>query len=101
MNVEIMPLAFAVQIPKVGGFAFTWKEHARVAYKFNQFLSNAAFLGYNFDYFNELTVINGDTYGVVNPTDSAKLYSQIGEGTEANLNWYREFNLSFGRNIVR
>ncbi|HYV93407.1 MAG TPA: DUF5723 family protein [Chitinophagales bacterium] len=101
MNVEITPVAFAIQVPKVGGFAFAWKEHVRIAYKFNEFVSNAAFLGYNFDYFDEIVFIGGDAYGVVTPHDSAKLYSEIGEGTEANLNWYREFNLSFGRNIFR
>jgi len=114
-NIDLTLLAVAVQpSAKSGGFAFGIKERFQWYSKFNEQLSEILFLGYNADYFDLLVLTTGDTIPNVEnlPEDTAALvklgistlakrFSELLDGSRISMSWYREFNLSYGREIVK
>lgn len=101
LELNVMPIGFAIQLPKIGGISFTWQEKITSSVKMNDFMANLIFYGYHSSYFDQIIVNeHGDSVGVINYPDSARTYSQLFQGSKAMLNWYREFNLSYGREII-
>jgi len=61
INIEVMPLGFAVQLPKVGGFGFTWRERVGASYSFNQDLADIIYHGIHSTYFDTIITDNFKT----------------------------------------
>jgi len=98
---------------KLGGFSFGIKERFQWYSQFSDELSEILFVGYNADYFTHLILTNGDTILNSNslPDDTlaliqkgysaaAKKFSEIMGESRMSLSWYREYNFSYGRQLV-
>ena len=90
-------LGLSVNVPKIGGFAFSVRDR----FLWNTVLNHAAaqfiFLGYHDPYFDSLVANHGDTTGYAT---KAKKASTVYDGTRIQFVWYREYNLGFGRKII-
>lgn len=109
VNIDITAIAIAVQIPKVGGFAFGWKEKVNWYSKFSNTATEVMFLGYNAPYFDQK--LDAALVDVTDSTDffdlatsgltsAPQLFSEILDGSQLTATWVREFNLSYGRAII-
>lgn len=95
-NVSGIGLSF--QDEKIGGFAVTAKEKIYWNSKLGDMVADIIFKGYNADYFDSLAVSpGGDTVGWAT---APALISDIVENTHISLQWYREYNFSYGRSII-
>ncbi|MCH8319173.1 MAG: hypothetical protein IIA88_11885 [Bacteroidetes bacterium] len=123
INVDVTPLAFSVYYPEVGGFAISIRERVQWFSTFNELTSEILFLGYNAPYFDELhywDIWGGDTTSEIisnNPSvpDSIrqqvyygkvvlanpKKFSEILDGSKIQMAWFREYNFSYGIQLVK
>lgn len=100
ISIDELALGLSVQLPKFGGIAFTWHEHASGSYEFNSFLSNLIYKGINYKpYFD--TIITDNMNNHVGIADSAQMMSTLFKGSNINYTWYREYNLSYGRRMFK
>jgi hypothetical protein len=121
-NIDISLLAFAVQpSKKVGGFAFGIKDRFQWYSQFTEELSEILFVGYSADYFTHLIISTIDSLGAAGfdtilnaddlPNDTLaliekgfslfpKLLSDIMGDSRMSLSWYREYNFSYGRQLL-
>lgn len=96
MNVDELWFAASVQLPLVGGFAVSVRDRFSSYVKLNSTMADILFNGRNANYFDSTFSQGGDTFGVAsNPQPVSKLTS----GTKIYLNWYREYNFSYGRKV--
>lgn len=93
----VQPFALAVQIPKVGGFAFNWRQNFSTSFKLNPFMADLAFTGINSTYFDTVYHYMGDLIAVA---DSASTIGDLLNGTYVKYNWTQEFDFSFGRKLI-
>jgi hypothetical protein len=117
MNADLGSFGFAVQIKKVGGFAFRINDHFQWYSKLGAEAANLIFLGNTSSLFDKLTIqlANGSTTTINNhpglssdtaamvvkgTSNAPQLISKILDGTHMTLQWYREYNLSYGRKII-
>ena len=86
------------QDEKIGGFGLVAKEKIFWNSKLGDMVADIIFKGYNADYFDSLAVNpDGDSVGwSTDPT----LLSDLIENTKISLQWYREYNFSYGRSII-
>lgn len=107
-NIDLTAFAIAVQLPKIGGFAFAWRERVSWYSKFNKTASEIMFLGYNapyfdqkFDEFNNMVQDSSNFYDLATSgqASSPKLFSEILNGSKMRATWFREYNLSYGFTI--
>ncbi|MDZ4839020.1 MAG: conjugal transfer protein TraF [Bacteroidota bacterium] len=96
-NIDFTWIGVSLKIPKVGGFAFSVREHITSKMVLNANFSDIIFNGYKATYFDTTFVINGDTTGFSN---NPELISKITEGSKVQLSWVREYNLGFGRTFI-
>ena len=94
----VQPFAIAVQIPKIGGLAFNWRQNFSTSFKLNPFMSELAFVGVNASYFD--TVYTDNMNNLIGVADSAKMLSDLLDGTYVKYNWTQEFDFSYGRKII-
>lgn len=97
-NVSGIGLSF--QDEKIGGFGFAIKERIMWDSYFNEQSADILFNGYNSAYFDSLVVdiASGDTTGFSTLPDSV---SKLFDNTYLEMSWFREYNLSFGRQIFK
>ncbi|MBS1570383.1 MAG: hypothetical protein JST45_13225 [Bacteroidetes bacterium] len=113
-NVDLMLFGAAVTSDKLGGFGFQVRDRMQVSSRFGPMASEIAFMGYRSDYFNLLVLATGDTisnYANMSPDSIAlialgiatqpQLLSKVLDGSHLRASWYREFNFSYGRHLVR
>jgi hypothetical protein len=112
-NIDLMALGIAIQSDKLGGLAFSVKESVRWYSKFSGLTADLLFRGKTSAYFDQLLLNNGN----IVPNDPANYaaYEAIGinqgiatnqlnlsalfDGSKIKNNWYREYNLNYGRKI--
>ena len=93
-------IGVSFQDEKIGGFAFTVKERLMWDSNLNEESSDILFRGYHADYFDEVYFDEqtGDTTGIsTNPQKITELF----EGTSLQMIWFREYNFSYGRSIIK
>lgn len=113
-NVDLMLFGAAITTEKAGGFAFQVRDRMQLSSRFGPLTAELAFLGYRSDYFNLLVLVTGDTisnYANMSPDSLAlialgiatqpQLISRVLDGSHLKASWYREFNFSYGRHLVR
>ncbi|WMJ73419.1 DUF5723 family protein [Cytophagaceae bacterium ABcell3] len=112
INASIMSLGVAVQIEKIGGFAFNSRDNLNIYTEFSDSFSELLFMGYGSRFFDELVLHNGDVmantpqnyqqymrqiaYGRSNTPFS---FSDVFDGSRISMNYYREYNLSYGKEL--
>jgi len=95
---SIMWVGFSYQNEKIGGFAFSIRDRFVWHTFLNESAANFLFLGYNDPYFDSTTFENGDQVGYsTNPQKASVVY----KGSDQHMLMYREFNLGYGRKIVK
>jgi len=121
-NIDISMLAFSIQPGgQVGGFAFGIKDRFQWYSEFSKELSEILFVGYSADYFTHLVISAIDSLGasgfdtILNaddlPDDTLalidkgysivpKLMSDILGDSRMSMSWYREYNFSYGRQLL-
>lgn len=119
-NIDVMWLGFSLQFEKTGGFAFNIKETARLYTDFTAQYTDFAFFGAAAQsYFPQLILNNNDTVATpTDPNDLAQYFDspyngiqagynpagnsigKIVDGSSFKLHWYREFNFTYGREII-
>lgn len=97
-NNEMMPLGIAVQIPKIGGFSFTWKEKLSGDAVLNPAFADLVFNGINSKYID--TIVTDAQGFLTGFTDTLLPYSQYFNGSSMQFSWTRNFNISYGRKII-
>ncbi len=118
-NMDYGSIGASYQNEKIGGFAFRINDRFQWYSRLGPVASELLFLGKTATYFDSLTIVqfNGtsydttqiandgvnydyDTLDIVNGFASTPdLMSQILDGSRLSMNWYREYNLSYGRKI--
>lgn len=111
VNVDFMSIGAAFTTETFGGLAFNVRDRFRSYINLSSTSSDILFRGYNADYFdrkfdgqgNELSGnYDPDSVEYAKVSDSLQQpLSGITQGTRMDMSWYREFNLSYGRNIVK
>lgn len=112
MNFDFQWFGMALTTEKAGGFAFGIRERFSWYSKLNQTSSDILFLGYNAPYFDQTFFIdtsgvNIDTFATSNP-DSVNYaqasvpnpFVEILNGSELRLSWLREYNFSYGKQLI-
>jgi hypothetical protein len=88
LGADINTFALSVNLPKIGGFAFSNRQRALGHVAFNKNLAEMIFLGQDAPIFEE--------YG----PGSTVFISKVFEGTEVKASWVNEWNMSYGRKII-
>ncbi len=113
INGDVTLMGLAWNSEKIGGFGFSIHDRAQWNSSLNSTFSDILFRGYQSGYFDQWVLTNGDTVpnlqnvppdllaqvvaGISSdPTDPAHLFN----GTMIKFNWYREYNLSYGRQLI-
>jgi len=114
LNVDAMSFGAAYRTDAFGGLGFQIKDHAQWNSNFNSVTSDLLFRGSTSSYFDQVVLANGDTIpntgGFSQATidqiiqgireDDPLTLSTLLEGTRISFNWYREYNMSYGRSII-
>lgn len=124
LNADAVLLGAGIRLKGGHGLGFAIRDRVQFFTTINKNAAEIAFLGYNASYFPELilsngTVISNPRYpgndlpalseaqqeqvvlgGYLNSPDSAKLYSNILDGSRISSSWYREYNLSYGKQLI-
>ncbi len=114
INVDVMLVGAAIQLPKIGGFAFSMRDKIQFYSKLNPLSANLLFLGHNSDYFTGIELSDGTRLANTNAitpeqrekavagfiaADDAKTYGEILNGSRFSLSWYREYNFAYGTKL--
>jgi hypothetical protein len=99
LNADVLLMGFAFQPQKnIGGFSLSVKDRFSSSAKFNETGAGIMFRGYNYsEYFDSLSINGSDTTGF---SSQPKNFSELFSGTRIQLNWFREFNFSYGRYVL-
>lgn len=116
-STDINYLSVSVQYDKVGGFAFGIRESMQYYSNFNSTVSDILFRGYGSSYFDQLVVDFGSYTDTVANTQqnleqyqgqilkgfatSPQMLSTLLDGSKINMSWTREYNLSYGREVLK
>jgi hypothetical protein len=114
INVDVMALGACWSNERIGGFAFQARDRLQVSARMGSRMADLVFKGSSADVFDLLVLATGDTvsnYAGMSPDSLAlvvlgiatepQILGQVLDGTEAGFLWYREFNFSYGRWLVR
>jgi hypothetical protein len=95
---NISGVGISFQDEKIGGFGFTVRERLMWDSNLNEESADILFNGYNAAYFDSLAIEGTDTTGfALNPEKVTQLF----EDTRLEMAWFREFNFSYGRLIIK
>ncbi len=97
LSLNIMDFGASVQIPKIGGFAFTVQDRILLNIFMNPTGANIGFNGYNSNYFTAIDTPNGDHIGVTNNPQNV---SNAFNGAYVKGSYTRSYSLSYGREIL-
>lgn len=113
-NADLMAFGFCYANEKLGGLAFQVRDRVQVSAKLGPRMSQILFEGYRADYFDLLVLATGDTIAnyanmsldslamvVLGVATEPQVLGKVVNGTNINLSWYREMNVSYGRHLVR
>lgn len=112
INADVNLLGVSYQTEKNWGIAFGVKERFQWYSQFNSNVADLMFRGYTASYFDSLQLMN-DSVIVNNEANytqyqemikrgfaiNPQLFSKIFDGSQINMTWYREYNLSVGHGI--
>lgn len=108
-------LAGAISMPKIGGFAFSVRDRILFYANLSKNVTDLAFMGKYSNRFTHLELFDGRKVERATATEEelaqtylaffensgqAEKYSKIFNGTTLSLSWLREYNFSYGRQIV-
>lgn len=97
-NGAVMFMGFSYQDEDVGGFAFSIRERLVWNSLLNDNVASFLFLGYNDPYFDSIAYDGNEPVGYsTNPQKASVVY----KGTNQHFLVYREFNLGYGRRIIK
>ncbi len=110
LNLDYGSLGFAFYGEKFGGIGFRMNDRVHTYIRFGETVSDILFLGKTAPYFDKLVTIDNDTIINSNYTGDgsdidygfASVPQEISktiDGTEINLSWVREYNLTYGRKL--
>ncbi len=127
LNVDAMLIGYSFRLPKKlggGAFAFSVRDRMQLFARINRNASEIAFLGYASGYFPQLRLANGEIIqnplypgneglppltenqynnivdGFYENEDNAKTYGEILNGSRISSSWFREYNLSYGQQVL-
>ena len=123
-DLDVMTLGVGVNLPKVGGFAFSTRERISSFVRLDEFASNLLFEGFNYDAYFDSTfldvanpvdtmglaaaILSGDTAkaamllqnAILTGTSSiAKSFGELMNNTRITFTWTREYSFGYGREI--
>jgi len=97
-SASVLLVGFSYQDEDIGGFAFNVRQRFTWHSLLNENAANYLFLGYNDIYFDSAAIENGDEVGYsTDPQYATQLY----EGSNNHMLMYTEFNLGYGRKIIK
>lgn len=115
VNVDLGSFGIAFTHEKLGGIAFRVNDRFQWNSTFSKTASEILFLGFNASYFDSVNYFNGtDTVTIANSqsfskdtiegilngfANSPKFISEIMNGSQMQMSWMREWNLSYGRKL--
>ncbi|WP_242922903.1 DUF5723 family protein [Pontibacter liquoris] len=85
---DLNTFAISVNLPKIGGFAFSNRQRMLTHVAFNKNFAELVFLGND-----------AEVYDQFQP-DETVFVSQLFEGTEVKASWVNEWNVAYGRKII-
>lgn len=97
-SATVMLVGFSYQDENIGGFAFNVRERFYWHTFLNDNGASYLFLGYNDPYFDSTAFDNGDQVGYSTDPQQASL---IYQGSDYNMLMYLEFNLGYGRKVIK
>lgn len=112
LNFDYGAMGFAFYNEKFGGLGFRINDRVQTYMKFGETASDILFLGKRAPYFDQYLLDDGTTIAATDydaavdttinlgTATSPLAISQLLEGTEINMSWIREYNLSYGRKII-
>ncbi len=124
LNTDVMLMGASVKLPHNQGIAFSIRDRIQLFSRINENTAELAFMGASANYFPELLLSNGDLIpnpryegnegmqpltqeeeeqvimGLFSNQDSAKFYSEIMNGSRIASTWFREINLSYGKQLI-
>lgn len=113
-RMDLMLFGAALTTENAGGFAFQLRDRMQISSRFGPLAAELAFIGYRSDYFDLLVLVTGDTIAnyanmsidslalvALGVATEPRLLSRVLDGSHLQGAWYREFNFSYGRHVVR
>lgn len=112
LNLDYGSMGIAFYGEKFGGIGFRINDRIKTFMKLGEATSDILFLGKRASYFDQYllddgTTVDADSYDSATDTtinlgvaSAPQLISQILKGTEINMSWIREYNLSYGRKLI-
>ncbi len=97
----LMWVGFSYQDEKIGGFAFTVRDRFVWHSLLNDNGASYLFLGYNDPYFDSTAFENGKQVGYRSQAAGVGKASTIYKGSDNHMLMYREFNLGYGRKVIK
>jgi hypothetical protein len=98
LSLNIMDFGASVQIPKIGGFAFTVEDRILLNIYMNPLFANVGFNGYNSNYFNSIiSDSSNDKIGIANSPQSVL---NAFNGSYVKGSYTRSYAISYGREIL-
>jgi hypothetical protein len=98
LSLNIMDFGASVQIPKIGGFAFTVEDRILLNIYMNPLFANVGFNGYNANYFfSPPDTSNGNTVGIAKSPQSVL---NAFNGSYIKGSYTRSYAVSYGRQIL-
>jgi len=91
-------VGFSYQDEKIGGFAISVRDRFIWHSLLNDNGASYLFLGYNDPYFDSTAFENGEQVGY---STDPQLASDIYKGSDNHMLMYREFNLGYGRKVIK
>ncbi|WPO34695.1 DUF5723 family protein [Flammeovirgaceae bacterium SG7u.111] len=124
LNADVMLIGIGLQLPNNQGVAFSIRDRIQLYTQINENAAEIAFMGASAGYFPKLLLSDGSVISnprhpsnegmtelsqetldqVVNglflSDDNASNYSDILDGSRISSSWFREINLSYGKQLV-
>ncbi len=95
---SVLLVGFSYQDENIGGFAFNIREKFVWHSLLTENAASYLFLGYSDPYFDSTAIENGEQVGYsTNPQQATKIY----EGSDYHMIMYTEFNLGYGRKVIK
>ncbi|MCB0763795.1 MAG: DUF5723 family protein [Flavobacteriales bacterium] len=114
LNADVMSFGLAYSGEGIGGLAFQMRDRMQLSARFGPRMAELMFEGYRADYFDLLVLATGDTVTnyanmsadslalvVLGVATQPQALGRLVNGSHMGFTWYREFNLSYGKAVVR
>lgn len=113
INGDVTLLGVAFGNDKLGGFGVSIHDRAQWNSTMNSMFTDILFRGYEAGYFDQWILTNGDTVPNLGSLPAGYLQQVVSgiasdpqhagrlfDGTSIKFNWYREYNVSYGRQLL-